>query len=149
MYTKKTLNEIIKKGNKEDMDKLGDSFVEMVYALKETDPIKYKSIKYDMHKMAYGEHLTEEQARHWVDSMENADGTTGEHWTYEQTETVRKQYAPDTNPCDFYAVLNMVYSDYYNPRFDTSNYIELAKDWINDKDVPAGKTLKYYMFVVK
>ena len=42
----------------------------------------------------------------------------------------------------------MMYSDYYNQKFDTNKYIELAKDWLNDKDVGDGKTLKYYMLVV-
>jgi len=28
------------------------------------------------------------------------------------------------------------------------DYIELAKDWINDKDIGSGKTLKYYYFIV-
>lgn len=28
------------------------------------------------------------------------------------------------------------------------SYVELAKDWISDKDVGDGKTLKYYMCVV-
>lgn len=49
---------------------------------------------------------------------------------------------------DFYAALNMVYSDYYNPKFDTSIYVELAKDWLNDKDIDGAKLLKYYYFVV-
>lgn len=49
---------------------------------------------------------------------------------------------------DLYAVLNMVYSDFYNPKFDTSIYIELAKDWLKDKDIEGSKLLKYYYFVV-
>lgn len=50
---------------------------------------------------------------------------------------------------DFYAIANMVYSDYYNPRFDTNTYVQLAIDWLDDKDVGGDKTLKYYMKVVK
>jgi hypothetical protein len=42
----------------------------------------------------------------------------------------------------------MVFSDYYNPKFDTNTYVELANDWIDDEDVGEGKTLKYYMYVV-
>ena len=76
--------------------------------------------------------------------MQNKDGTTGEHWSYEQTSPLAEQY----DKWDFYAVLNMIYSDYYNPRFDTNTYISLAKDWLNDKDVGSGKTLRYYMYVV-
>ena len=44
--------------------------------------------------------------------------------------------------------MNMVYSDYYNSKFDINTYIELARDWMNDTDVGEGKTLKYYLHVV-
>ena len=33
-------------------------------------------------------------------------------------------------------------------KLDDNSYVELAKDWISDKDVGDGKTLKYYMYVV-
>ena len=49
----------------------------------------------------------------------------------------------------FYAIANMVYSDYYNLRFDTNTYVQLAIDWLDDKDVGGNKTLKYYMYVAK
>ena len=42
----------------------------------------------------------------------------------------------------------MVYSDYYNTKFDINVYIELAKDWLHDMDIN-NKVLKYYYFVVK
>ena len=77
--------------------------------------------------------------------MENKDGTTGEHWSMEQTSSL----AGNFNKADFYAVLNMMYSDYFNERFDTNVYVTLAKDWLDDPDVGECKTLKYYMFVVK
>lgn len=64
-------------------------------------------------------------------------------------ENVRQQYAPHLDKSDFYAIANMVYSDYYNPRFDTNTYVQLAIDWLDDKDVGGNKTLKYYMKVVK
>lgn len=44
--------------------------------------------------------------------------------------------------------MNMMYSDHYNVRFDTSTYIELAKDFIKDKDAKDGKILNYYLHVV-
>ena len=62
---------------------------------------------------------------------------------------MRKQYAPQQEASDFYAVMNMIYSDYYNQRFDTATYIQLALDWLNDKDVGGCKTLKYYYKIVK
>ena len=143
------MDTIIEKGDKHDMDMLGDMFVSMVEKLKDSDPMEYKKAVYKMQVMANGGHLTHDQAKCWVDYMENKDGTKGGHWTYEQTEDVRKQYAPNVMGCDFYAVLNMMYSDYYSSKFDTATYIQLAKDWLMDKDVPMGKTLRYYLFVVK
>ena len=44
--------------------------------------------------------------------------------------------------------MNMMYSDHYNVRFDTSTYIELSKDFIKDKDVKDYKILNYYLHVV-
>jgi hypothetical protein len=48
---------------------------------------------------------------------------------------------------DFYAVMNMIYSDYYNPKFDIETYVELAKDWLDDVDIGNCKTLKYYIYI--
>lgn len=59
-----------------------------------------------------------------------------------------KQFSVKADSNDWYAVLNMVYSDYYNAKFDTATYVQLAKDWIEDKDVTGCKTLKYYMYVI-
>lgn len=146
---KKMMKKIIENDNKEDMERLGDIFVNMVYDLKDKDNTRYNDIKFEMYKMAYGEHLNESIATEWVSHMENKDGTVGEHWTYEQTEQVRKQYAPDLNGCDFYAILNSVYSDYFNSKLSTEDYINLAKDFINDKDAPKDKVLRYYMFIIK
>lgn len=81
------------------------------------------------------------------DMEENNDGTKGAHWNLEQTNTVARQLGikfDDFNEYDWYASLNMVYSDYYNPKFDNNIYAQLAKDWIIDKDVPKGKTYRYY-----
>lgn len=149
MEIKRMMDKIIDNNKKEDMEDLGDIFVDMVYMLKHSDKEKYKDIKYKMYKMAYGDHLNEELAHKWVSEMQNKDGTVGEHWTYEQTEQVRKQYAPELNACDFYAILNMSYSDFYSEHFKTEDYISLTKDWLNDKDGSSCKALKYYIFVVK
>lgn len=146
MHIKKMFNAIIEKGN---VDKLSDMFADFVYDTEKIDKMRYKSIEYKMHKLAYGDHLTEDQAKCWVKEMKNKDGTEGEHWTYEQAEQVRRQYASEMDPYDWYAILNMTYSDYYSPKFDTSTYVDLAKDWLTDKDIGAGKALRYYLFVVQ
>ena len=105
---------------------------------------EYLKVEHELYKLVYGEHLNDTLAYKWVSKMENKDGTKGAHWTIDQTN----QYAGNYDKYDWYAVLNMMYSDYYNPKFDTNTYIELAKDWLDDTAVGEGKTLKYYLYVV-
>lgn len=146
---KKDIRHIIESGKREDMEKLTHIVDELLEELKEKDEHEYKHIAYKVHKIAYGGHLGRELAEKWCMEMENKDGSHGGHWTWEQTEEVRKQYAPQQEASDFFAIMNMVYSDYYNQRFDTATYIQLALDWLNDKDVGGCKTLKYYYKIVK
>ena len=145
MHIKEMIHAIVEHGRPEDMDCLSEILTDLIYDLKHTDRGYYHAIEYKLHTMAYGEHLTEDMAKHWVSCMSNKDGSCGEHWTMEQTN----QYAGQHHHADFYAVLNMMYSDYYSSKFTTEDYVHLANDWLNDKDVPYGKTLRYYMYVVK
>ena len=145
MHIKHMIEEIVDNGKHEDMVCLSELLTELIYDLKHDQHAEYKELEYKLHVMAYGEHLTEEIAHKWVQHMENKDGTHGEHWSKEQTD----KFAGAHNKCDWYAVMNMVYSDYYQPAFTTETYVALAKDWIEDSDVPEGKTLKYYYRVVK
>lgn len=146
---KHDIRHIIEHGTNEDMHELEELFGKAVEDLKESDKDKYCEIAYRIHKIAYDGHLGEDLAKKWVSCMENKDGTKGAHWSWDETESVRKQYAPQHESSDFFAVANMIYSDYYNPRFDTATYAQLAIDWLDDKDVDDCKTLKYYMKVVK
>lgn len=141
---RKLIDKIIAEGSNEDMECLKEILIDLIDKLKYSDYDKYKRIELKLYRKVYGDHLTEELAHEWVEEMENKDGTKGEHWSMEETS----KYAMNYNKADFYAVLNMMYSDYYNPKFDTSTYIQMAYDWLSDKDVGDGKTLKYYMFVV-
>ena len=54
--------------------------------------------------------LTKADAESWVRRMKNADGSTGEHWDYGQTEQVRQQKGYKCDPVAFYATMNMMYS---------------------------------------
>ena len=136
---------IIKSENPEDMRCLETLMLAMIDKLYGLDHDEYLRVEHKLYKRVYGKHLNEDLAYQWVSSMKNKDGTYGEHWSIEQTS----QYAGTHNKYDWYAVLNMMYSDYYNPKFDTNIYIELARDWLNDSDVEEGKTLNYYRHVVK
>lgn len=146
---KHDIRHIIERGLNEDMRELEELFNKAVEDLRENNKDKYCEIAYRIHKIAYGGHLGEELAKKWVSHMENKDGTKGAHWSWDEVESIRKQYAPKTDTSDFYASISMMYSDYYNSRFDTATYAQLALDWLDDKDVDDCKTLKYYMKIVK
>ena len=141
---KKLIKQLVKNEKQEDMEYLEYLLDTMICELKELNKTKYDEIEFELYRRVYGDHLNEELAKKWVAKMKNKDGTTGEHWSFEQTS----QYVGSFDKNDWYAVLNMMYSDYYTSKFDTSVYVELAKNWLDDEDVGKGKTLKYYMFVV-
>ena len=103
-----------------------------------------------------GETFTKEDAEHWTAKMENEDGTTGAHWTMEQTGQVAAIAGAHYAPWVWYAALNMMYSDYYavaakygldRPEF----YADLAKAFLDDKDAggPEQKSAAYYHGIAK
>lgn len=141
---RKLIKEIIVGKSNASMQELECITVHMIDELKEKDYDAYKRVEHKLYKLVYGEHLNEELATEWVSSMENKDGTHGEHWSKSQTD----QFAGSHDKWDWYAAMNMAYSDYYNPKFDTNNYIELANDFVDDKDVTKGKLFRYYFYVV-
>lgn len=105
----------------------------------------------------HGPHFNEEHARKAVSKMENEDGTRGPHWSIEETTTLANQYGVSLgnrfNHYDWFVALNMVYSDYYKVIINITNsnstkhFVELAKAWINDKDIDEGKMWYYYIYV--
>lgn len=98
--------------------------------------------------------LTNEQIMRWVASMENADGTHGAHWTMELTEQARKQKSIDCDPVQFYAAMNMMYSDYCKAaeKANCSSvdlYAYMAKAFLDDKDAKPDKLARYYHFIAE
>lgn len=98
--------------------------------------------------------LTRDDAEEWTRRMRNADGSRGEHWSYEQTEQVRKQHGFDCNPTAFYAAMNMAYSDYYNTakEFGLNNadfYANIAHDFLDDEDAVPNKIAVYRECIAK
>lgn len=98
--------------------------------------------------------LSNAEVMAWVGAMENADGTTGPHWTMEQTEQVRKQRSIECDPLKFYAVMNMMYSDYCKAAEKTGAssldfYAYMSKAFLDDKDAQPNKLARYYHFIAK
>lgn len=100
-----------------------------------------------------------ETAMQWAERMQNADSSTGPHWTMEQTTAVAESMGIQEPVIPRWAwgvAMNMMYSDYYpvavefglnRPEF----YAALAKAFLLDKDGPGPerKLMKYYEHVVK
>lgn len=85
--------------------------------------------------------FTDEDAKAWLDGMENVDGTIGAHWTVEETDPLRPM---DVSNLCWNVAMNMMYSDYS----DVANkygggavrfYADMAKAFLYDPDAPDHK----------
>lgn len=116
--------------------------------LKETNPHTYNDLELYLYKEIYGPHFCDWLVEDATKNMINEDGTTGAHWSVEQTTSVAKQHniTFDTfNEYDWNYVMNMIYSDYYGAvSNDSSAYVKLAKAFLMDKDAKEGKAFCYY-----
>lgn len=95
-----------------------------------------------------------ETAMQWAANMQNADGTTGPHWSMDQTSAIADGMGVQETNIPRWAwgvTMNMMYSDYYpvavefglnRPEF----YAALAKAFLLDKDGPGPeqKLMAYY-----
>lgn len=99
--------------------------------------------------------FTRETAENWMNRLQNEDGSIGEHWTMQQINKVMEQYhITDCDPVEFYAAMNMLYSDYCKvfEKFgvsDTELYADMAKAFLCDKDAMPHKLMNYYCCIVK
>lgn len=112
---------------------------------KSNDDFAWQEIDVEHHP----EHLSKADAESWVSRMKNSDGTIGAHWTFEQTQDVAKQRNITCDPNDFWAVMNMMYSDYCQvakrQSVDTPGfYADMAKAFIEDADAADGKAYLYW-----
>lgn len=99
--------------------------------------------------------LTKEMAEEWMDSLQNADGTTGPHWPIEEVKRLMQQKNIHADPLKLWVAMNAEYSDgvAVNRKFgvDTPEfYLESAvARWLNDRDAVPDKPAAYYMYVVQ
>lgn len=98
--------------------------------------------------------MDKETAEAWTQHMQNEDGSTGPHWTMEQTKQVQSQKGIDCDPVEFWAAMNMVYSDYCKvaKKLNVNNadfYAGMAEAFLDDKDAQPDKLARYYEYVVK
>lgn len=99
-----------------------------------------------------------EDAERWARHMENADGTTGAHWTMEQTTALADSMgiSREIPRWAWGVAMNMMYSDYFDvamkygqnrPEF----YADLARAFLLDKDAPSPtkKLMAYYEHIAR
>lgn len=88
----------------------------------------------------------------WVDHMENADGTTGGHWSRHEAEVIQAKYGISCGELEFYVSLNMMYSDYC-AAIDKAGaatvelYARMAEAFLQDKDAQPDKLERYYRYI--
>ena len=124
------------------MEKLSNIMIDLIYDLKRYDEEKAHKYKMCLYKMAYGEVLSEEMAKHIVEEMK----PEGEHWTIEQTTSVKNQYGfADIRDIDFWVVMNMAYNDYKDIfRDNIEMYARFSYAFIKDPDAKQGKVFRYF-----
>ncbi len=98
--------------------------------------------------------FSKEMAMEWTRNMENPDGTVGPHWPLEKVKEVMAQKKLEGSPYEWYAVLNMVYSDYSGvaKKMNVNTldfYVCMAKAFLDDPDAGEDKLARYYEYVVK
>ena len=114
--------------------------------LKMHDEEDYYKMMLKVHSVVYGMHFDEKLAKKAVAHMHNVDGSTGEHWTWEQTTSVANQYGIKCY-ADWYYAMNSLWSDLSNVMgSDANTYAKMAKAmYFDDPDMVDGKLFKAYM----
>ena len=143
MTFRKLIDDYGRDGDIETMEHLThkiDYFVEEVRE-KHPEMVDHFLIKIDL---LLNPHFTKESSKYAVSILKNKDGSIGGHWDYDTTTRVLEAKGYDFKPCDWYYVLNMIYSDYYKSGRSDETYIEMAYDFLSDKDAPSDKAKRYY-----
>ena len=137
---------LIQRATEQQLREFADDALGM---LKETHHDLYEDLELYLYKEIYGCHFSDWLLDKALYKMINEDGTTGGHWNVEQTTQVAKSMGiPFTNfnEYDWNYVMNMMYSDYYGSvNNDATTYAKMAKKFLEDKDAPEGKAMKYYL----
>lgn len=93
--------------------------------------------------------FTEEDAKEWVKHM-----NPPARWTMDQTTAVMQQNGYSHKPCEFWATMNMLYSDYGKTitkhNLDKPEvWAALAHDFLDDGDAVKDKLGRYWRDIVK
>lgn len=98
--------------------------------------------------------LSWEEAKDWMMHLRDTDGKTGPHWNIDQTNKAFEKKKLDCEPHEFWATMNMLYSDYGSvaKKFGVDNadfFACLAEAFLNDDDAVENKLATYYDCIVE
>lgn len=93
--------------------------------------------------------FTEEDAKEWAKHM-----SPPARWTMEQTTAVMGQNGYYHKPCEFWIVMNMMFSDYGKTMIKYGAdkpeiWAAMAHDFLDDPDAQPDKTGRYWRDIVK
>lgn len=93
--------------------------------------------------------FTEEDAKEWAKHM-----NPPARWTMDQTTAVMQQNGYNHRPCEFWVVMNMLFSDYgktliRNNMDKPEIWASMAHDFIDDGDAVKDKVGRYWRDIVK
>ena len=132
-----------------DVDKMLDVLDDYFNILKLEDYNAYNNLKEKIYISLNGYHFNEELLKEATYCMKNDDDTEAPKWALEQTNSVAKSsnFKFDKyNEYDYNYVMNMLYSDYCKVLGDNyTSYAKMTDKFLNDKDAPEGKALRYYI----
>lgn len=144
---KELLAHIVEYGKNEQMEELADVFEDIMEMLKMNHPEMYAKYYKQVEEIMGSDHLTEEEAKHYVMNLTHKDGTKGEYFTMERVEDLMRRNPElakyDKN--DVYYVINMLHSDFYKPKWDVDTYVMFTAMWMDDPDGCADKAKRHAM----
>lgn len=139
------IDKIMNSSDNIKLKKLQDLIIDTVTYMKSLDPEEYNNIECYLYEISEGKYLNEEKGKSIITKMK----PFGMHWTFEQTEELRKSRNLSTiRPIDFWVVMNSAYNDFHNLfGEDIEMYIEYSKDFINDEDATEYKVYDYFTII--
>ena len=139
--------------NQEVIEKMMEDFDIVMDIIKTEHPERYRDIKTNLYILINGYHFDEETLMDILEDMVNDDGSKAPKWSVEETNSVARSNGislRNYNQYDWNYVMNMMYSDYCEVLGDNvSSYVRMAQKFLNDKDAPEGKALRYAMCMKK
>ena len=124
-------------------------FDDVLTSMKEHHPDMYKETKMKLYVAVNGYHFNQHMLDDVYATMVNDNGTPAPKWSMEDTTSVARNMGivfDKFNEYDWNYAMNMIYSDYSEVLGENvQSYSRMAVKFLDDKDAPEGKALRYAM----